>query len=76
MEIHKSFAAFIKNKRKEKRVPVQDLARKAGISRAYIYLIEKEENNPSILTAEQILMALEESWESFIAYARAAAVER
>jgi transcriptional regulator with XRE-family HTH domain len=73
MEIHQCFSQFIKTKRKQKNLKVKELAAKAGVSKAFIYLVETEQNNPSIRTAGSILSALEESWESFIAYSKEAA---
>lgn len=73
MELHQAFSKFIKTKRKEKQIKVNDLAKKAGVSRAFIYLIETEVNNPSIRNAGMILNALDESWESFLSYSKEAA---
>jgi predicted transcriptional regulator len=60
------FAQFIRTKRLEKNIGVMELAYRAGVSRAFIYLLESGQNGVTLKTAERILMALGESWESLI----------
>jgi transcriptional regulator with XRE-family HTH domain len=67
------FLEFVKVKRKQKGISVKNLASNASVSPQYIYHLELGMNSPTISTASKILSALNESWESFINYAREAA---
>ena len=48
----------IRNIRKQKKVSQEELARKAGIDRAFVGRIERGEQNPTILTIYKIIYAL------------------
>jgi transcriptional regulator with XRE-family HTH domain len=67
------FAEFVNYKRKQKNMRVSDVAEKAGLSKAFIYLLQSKLNQPSLSSASRILGALGETWDSFAEYMREAA---
>jgi predicted transcriptional regulator len=63
-----AFAKFLKAKRTKKKISVATLASTAGISKAFVYLVEQQTHSPSIDTAGRMLDSMGESWASFSRY--------
>lgn len=67
------FAKFIKAKRIEKKITVRKIGHIADVSECFIWMLETGRSQPTMHTADRILNAIDESWESLIAFGKEAA---
>lgn len=65
MDIKQKIGLRIRELRKAKGISQEDLAFKAGIDRTYMTSVENGKRNVSIINIEKIVLALNESFESF-----------
>ena len=65
MNIKQKIGLRIRELRKQKGISQEDLAFKAGIDRTYMTSVENGKRNISIINIEKIVLALDESVESF-----------
>jgi len=65
MNIKQRIGLRIRELRKEKGISQEELAFKAGIDRTYMTSVENGKRNISIINIEKIVLALDESIESF-----------
>lgn len=65
MNIKQKLGLRIKELRKERGISQEELAFKAGIDRTYMTSVENGKRNISIVNIEKIVLALDESIESF-----------
>jgi transcriptional regulator with XRE-family HTH domain len=65
MEIKEKIGLRIKELRKTKGLSQEQLALKADLDRTYMASVENGKRNVAIVNIEKIIIALEESFESF-----------
>jgi transcriptional regulator with XRE-family HTH domain len=59
MKLGETFARNLRLLRQQRALSQEKLARKAGINRNYVGMLEREENSPTIETIEALALALE-----------------